>query len=280
MVEVKEQISMKIKFFFICILLIVFPGLTFSQDTEEELESLFETFGEETPEVDTSAAAEEIDLFDFFEAEPSPEKESIPPEEEIVPVEDLFAPSPKPSRSTRKKAEPPPTSVEEFVEEPAEIAVEFPREKVTLEPPGLGVRFAVASPAYVSQTLTYWNSKIDYRFRIEYPFSFKIFGRYVQLGTEVSTFEFINVMPPKEGEFKGKGYFLTLAVPFKYLDISLGFGTMRASFGYFVEQSYLVRIYKRFYLSLGFRLTYVADMEGKGHASWVDGSLSPRFHKY
>jgi len=160
-------------------------------------------------------------------------------------------------------------------EEAEQTGVEFAEEAIR---EGFTVQVSAASPGYVNHTLSSWNSAIDVRVGIDFPFLMQIGPVKFRLGAEVVTFSFENYLPIG-GEFAGVGVLGMVTFPAGPSSVQVGAGVMGSSPTYVVEQSFGLSIANLVDLRFGVRSTnsfnLPEDINATGsRASWMDGFVS------
>ena len=160
-------------------------------------------------------------------------------------------------------------------EEPEQTGADLAEEAIR---EGFTVQVTAASPGYVNHTLTTWNSGIDLRVSIDFPFLMQLGPIKFRLGAEVSTFSFDNYLPIG-GEFAGVGILGMVTFPAGPSSVQVGGGVMGSSPAFVVAQSFGLSVANVIDLRIGVRSTNAfnlpEDINASGsRASWMDGFVT------
>lgn len=239
--------------FIISLALILIPGTILAQEEDQE-EGIFWGEEEEFEEFEEDEFFEEGDEF-FEEDEFLGEEDEFFEEEFTEPDEYLLG--------------------EEEEQQPARTRVEFAEEA---RREGFTVQVSAASPGYVNNTLQTWNSMIDVRVSIDFPFLMQVGPVKFRLGAEVTTFSFENSLPVG-GEFGGVGVLGLVTFPAGPSSVQFGGGVMGSSPAFVVAQSFGLSVANVIDLRVGVRSTNAfnlpEDMNATGaRASWLDGFVA------
>lgn len=164
---------------------------------------------------------------------------------------------------------------EEEAEEAEQTGVELAEEA---RREGFTVQVSAASPGYVNNTLSNWNSGIDIRVSFDFPFLMQIGPIKFRLGAEVATFSFDNYLPIG-GEFGGVGILGIVTFPAGPSSVQIGGGVMGSSPAFVVAQSFGLSVANVVDLRIGVRSTNAfnlpEEMNATGsRASWMDGFVT------
>ncbi|MEE9166396.1 MAG: hypothetical protein V3U24_02885 [Candidatus Neomarinimicrobiota bacterium] len=242
----------------ICFAVVLSFSAVYAQEEDEEGifwgdEGEFEEFGEDEFFGEGEEFLDEegfLDEEDFLgEEDEFLEEEFLEPDEYLLGAEE--------------EEEPPQTGVD--------LADEARRE-------GFSIQVSAASTGYVNHTLSTWNSLIDFRGSVDFPFLMQIGPIKFRLGAEVTTFSFENSLPVG-GEFSGIGFLGLVTFPAGPSSVQVGAGVMGSSPAYVVAQSFGFSLANLADVRIGVRSTNAfglpEDMNATGaRASWLDGFIT------
>lgn len=234
--------------------LVILPPAGFAQDEEEE-EGIF--WGEEEEEFGEFEEDEEFLGVD----EEFPEDEGFLEDEEFLEEEGFGEPEEYLLGEEEEAGE----------QTGAELAEEAIRE-------GFTVQVTVASPGYVNHTLQTWNSFLDFRASIDFPFLMQIGPVKFRLGAEVVSYRFENYLPIG-GKFSGVGFLGMVTFPAGPSSVQIGAGVMGSSPAFVAAQSFGMSVANMFDVRIGVRstntLSLPKDINATGsRASWLDGYVA------